>query len=151
MHFVIGKIYADWCGYCQMMNPAWKEMVASIEEEMKPVVVEKSPLKYHKKYVSKDGNKVVEVIEIESESMDDELPYIQKEYSPEIEMQGGFPTLFKIANRKVSYYGGERTAEKMKQWYFSNKKTTSGGTRRKRKHRKTKKNKTRGRYTRTTR
>lgn len=146
---VIGKLYSDGCIHCIMMSKAWQDMCAQIKRDMKLVEskdVDKK-LSNYTKYVSPDGNHMVEIIEIEANNMDKELPHVKSKYSPEIDLQGGFPTLFKVRNNVVSYYGGERTAEKMKKWYMM---PVSGGNRNtrrnKRKNKKTKKNTTRARW-----
>jgi len=149
-HLVVGKIYSNGCIHCVMMSKPWEDMIEQIKHDMN-LSLEKEThghLKQYQKYVSLDGNSIVEVIEIESDNMERELPYIQKEFSPKIDLQGGFPTLFKMRDNQVSYYGGERTAEKMKEWY--SKREMQGGRRitHRRRHNKTKKNKTRTRYTR---
>lgn len=148
-HLVMGKIYSNGCIHCVMMSTPWEEMCSQLKKDMN--LVEDAEKDNHfteyKKYVSPGGKKIVEIIEIEAEHMDDELPHLQKKYSPKIELQGGFPTIFKMKNNEVSFYGGERTAEKMKQWYMSDKVAGGRRTRRKRNN-KTKKNKTRTRYVR---
>lgn len=145
-HLVIGKIYSNGCIHCVMMGKAWDDMLQEINDDMhlRTESRENDNLSRYKKLVSPDGSKVVEVIELEQENMDNELPYVQKHYSPEIDMQGGFPTLFKVHNKKVSYYGGNRTAEDMKKWYMGEVKRGGKRTRRN----KTKKNKTRSKYSR---
>jgi len=154
-HLVIGKIYSNGCIHCVMMSKAWDDMLQEINDNMhlRTESRENENLSRYKKLVSPDGRSVVEVIELEQENMDKELPYVQKHYSPEIDMQGGFPTLFKVHNKKVSYYGGNRTAEDMKKWYMCEEvkrgEVKQGGKRtRRNKKNKTKKNKTRSKYSR---
>ncbi len=146
MHLVVGKIYSNGCIHCVMMSKEWDEMKRQIQNDMNLVDnnEKNDNLTQYHKYVSKNGDKVVEVIELESDNMYNELPYMQKKYSSQLDLQGGFPTIFKISNKKLSYYGGKRTAKHMKTWYLSKLKTRGGYyTRRKNK---TQKNKTRVRY-----
>lgn len=156
VHLVIGKLYSDGCIYCRMMEKDWEKMKLKLAKDMR-VKMESDDhafLKHYQRYVSKDGKTVVEVIEIESEQMDAELPYVNNTYLGEndrLDLQGGFPTLFKIQDNHVSYYNGERTSHKMGEWATdkTQKAIRGGKTRRKRNLQKTKKNKTRTRYSHT--
>ena len=96
---VIGKLYATWCGHCKTLEPEWDKMKTSIT-------------KYYK-------NGGVEIVEIESENMEQGLADLNKRLNTDIELQGGYPTLFKVepGTQNVEYYGGQRVANQMTRWY----------------------------------
>ena len=104
---VIGKLFATWCGHCQSLEEPWNKM--------KTIV----------------GGKV-EYKEIESEDLESGLKTLNAKHKPDVKMQGGYPTLFKIKGTNVSYYNGERTTDELVKW-ASNK---SGGKSKKQKPRK---------------
>lgn len=92
---VLGKIYANWCGHCKVLQPKW----AIIEEEI--------PKRF-------PHNSEPYVYEVEETDMDDEndglaslQPYLANP-NEKVELQGGYPTIFKIVNGKLSYYEGSR-------------------------------------------
>jgi thiol-disulfide isomerase/thioredoxin len=100
----VGKIYADWCGACKSLEPAWKAMEDSL-----------------------DKNSVV-VVAIEETNMKTDLEKLNEHYGTDVKLQDGFPTLFKIQpnSTKVEYYTGERTVDELKKWATSE---TIGGRR----------------------
>lgn len=105
---VVGKLYANWCGHCQTLAPEWDTMKKSIKSKMK-----------------KGGNKYkkIDIVEIEEANQEKELPAVNEKYlggsKDKVELQGGYPTIFKIENDRVYYYGGERTASEMEKWAIS--------------------------------
>ena len=102
---VVGKLYANWCGHCQSLIPEWNKMQSSVKSKVK-----------------KGGNKFkkVDFVEIEESHQDTDLPAMNEKYlkssKDKVELQGGYPTIFKIENDRVYYYGGERTASEMEKW-----------------------------------
>jgi thiol-disulfide isomerase/thioredoxin len=98
---VIGKIHANWCGHCKSLVPEWKKMKNAVN---------KSDLA--KKYTFE---------EIESASQDPKIKFINnnhlKNSATKLSLQGGYPTLFKIKDGKLSYYKGPRRAADMTNWY----------------------------------
>ena len=102
---VIGKIYANWCGHCELLAPEWDKMKRSIKSKIK-----KGDSKIKK----------VHIIDIEDAKIDNDLYLLNKKYlnnsTDKVELQGGYPTIFKIKENKVYYYGGERIAEEMEKW-----------------------------------
>jgi thiol-disulfide isomerase/thioredoxin len=96
---ILGKIYANWCGHCKMLIPEWNHM---------KILINKS---------SKRNNVAVEYREIESENQDIQLNQLnQLPHYPKVELQGGYPTIFKIVDGKVEYYNGPRTSVDMMKW-----------------------------------
>lgn len=95
---VIGRIYSKTCVHCVAMEGAWKQL--------------------HKMIKQRGGNIVMK--DMEAGKMGQQLPQMNKQFlggsDQRVELQGGFPTLFKIKNSKVEYYGGERTADAMFNW-----------------------------------
>lgn len=150
-HIVIGKLYSNGCGYCMMMKDEWNNMIDKLVKELhlKLDTEQTSDLAEHRKYVSKDGKTIVEVIEIEDANMEQDIQYVNDHYltaPTHIEMPNGVPMLFRIGGKSdLRYYDGERTADKMKEFYCPSK-LMKRGTRRKKRQNKTKKNKTRVRY-----
>jgi len=102
---VIGKIHAKWCGHCVALVPEWNKM----KSELKKLL----------------GNKYQLVFaEIEQSQEKHKLPKINSTHlansSKKVEIQGGYPTLFKIHGGKLDYYGGERQAGSMTKWFSNN-------------------------------
>ena len=91
---VVGKIYAEWCHFCKELAPHWKHMKTVVS---------------HKKY---------KFIQIEQSEMDVEIPKVNHTYlahsNKKLELQGGFPTIFKIVGGQLSYYNG--TPEGVLEW-----------------------------------
>jgi hypothetical protein len=98
---VIGKIYANWCGHCTSLVPEWKMMKDAVK---------KSGLA--NKYVFE---------EIESATQGPKIKEINnkqlKNSDTKLSLQGGYPTLFKIKDGKLTYYKGPRRAVDMTNWY----------------------------------
>jgi thiol-disulfide isomerase/thioredoxin len=94
---VIGKIYANWCGHCMHLKPLWNEM--------------KKNLKKSEKYM----NCKFVFIEIEASQEDKGKSYVNQHYllnSPhKLDLQGGYPTLFKIKGGNLSYYPSNQGRE----------------------------------------
>jgi thiol-disulfide isomerase/thioredoxin len=91
MKTIIGKVYANWCGHCQTLNPEWNKM---------------------KSLLKKNPN--IQFVEIE-ESQKNKLNNLKKKF-PQLEING-YPTIFKINKKKqIEYYTGNRIAMDMKKW-----------------------------------
>ena len=103
---VVGKLYATWCGHCKTLEPEWKKMKKSVMKNKK--------------------NKDIQFVEIESENMDNGLTKLNKTFSTNVQLQEGYPTLFKIekGSKKVEYFNGERNAEEIVKWSLAK---TKGG------------------------
>ena len=118
---VVGKLYMNGCGHCESLKEPWSQMESKI------------------------GGKI-KVEKIESGEMG-RLEELNKEHGSDVAVQGGYPTIFKIKNKKVEYYNGERTAPALIKWANGNQQSTkkSGGKRRRKTHKnkRNKKSKTR--------
>jgi thiol-disulfide isomerase/thioredoxin len=108
--FVVGKIYATWCGHCVALEPKWKKLTQQL-----------------RKNVPKKRNLVI--AEIESENMDAGLAALNATHLPnsdkKVELNGGYPTIFKIMDGKVTYYEGPREVKPMLKWVLAGIKTKS--------------------------
>ena len=93
---VVGLIHSNHCGHCIAMRPAWDEMTENLKREM--------------------GNRVL-VHEVEANQMPQGLNLVRRYTSQPIEIQGGYPTLYKVVGGDVSYYNGDRDPTSMKKWY----------------------------------
>ena len=85
---IIGKIYAEWCGYCQMLKPQWDEMKEKLDSK-------------------------TQIIDLEIGEKD-KLNDLLKKY-PKLEVSG-YPTIFKIKNENIEYYSGDRSANDLLRW-----------------------------------
>ena len=95
---IVGKIYAEWCGFCQMMENDWDNLKRNLGKNKKIEFVDDIEQK----------NETVDVNNVNEK-------YLKK--SPvKLSLQGGYPTIFKIKNGKLSYFNGERTYDAMKKW-----------------------------------
>jgi len=94
---VVGKVYADWCGHCQMLKPEWAKMKHRIH--------------------SKKGKGHVVFAEIEEKDIGTKLKKLEQEHGVTVQANG-YPTLFRISNGKVHYYNGNRQSNTMANWYL---------------------------------
>lgn len=94
---VIGKIYANWCAYCVQLKPLWDKMKSELRNK------------------EKSNNCNFVFIEIESSQEEKGKSYVNERYlkkSPhKLDLQGGYPTLFKIIDGKLSYYDSSQRRE----------------------------------------
>lgn len=148
-HIVVGKLYSNGCIYCRMLEGEWNKMINKLANDLhlKLDTDKHADLSEYRKFVSNDGNTVVEIIQIEDANMEKDIPYVNEHYLTQLEMPNHVPVLFRIGeNSDLRYYDGERTVNKMKDFYYASLLKKVRGTRRKKRQNKTKKNKTRVRY-----
>lgn len=95
---VVGKIYADWCGACQKLQPEWEKM---------------------EKILGKNKNFIFE--NIESANQDQGIEKVNNTYLAEsvikLSLQGGYPTIFKIKKGILTYYNGPREPDIMVKFF----------------------------------
>lgn len=104
MAIIVGKVYANWCGHCQILKPEWKAL---------------------KKLIPKGRVQFKEFEESEIGKRSD----FEKKMNIKLDVNG-YPTIFKIhSNKQVEYYLGPRTAYDMRRWVLSSssKKTVKRG------------------------
>lgn len=109
----IGKIHADWCGHCVRLKPEWEKMKKLIKTDMGRNL----------------KNTSIEFIDIgdtdenrhSGKTVDIMLEEFNKEHmsnsEQKLELDGGYPTVFKIHNGELEYYKGDRNAEEMYKWF----------------------------------
>jgi hypothetical protein len=89
---VVGKLYMVGCGHCDALVEPWKQMKEKVEK------------------------KVMVAGDIEA-AENHKLDQLNKQHGSKVEVQGGYPTIYKIKRGgKVEYYNGERTAPKLAGW-----------------------------------
>ena len=104
--YIVGLIYATWCGYCNQMKPAWDKFAENIKND--------------------DGFKNLGGIvkEIESAELDVENNTILKDIHIDLKRET-YPCIFKVNKGKLSYYKGDRTEEAFKKWALDSSTTSS--------------------------
>ena len=131
---VLGKIYAEWCGHCKILAPKWE----IIEQELpKRFPITSKPLVYKVEESNMDDSKL---------GLETMNPYLANP-SEKVEVQGGYPTIFKIVNGQVSYFDGPREIGPIITWSMEGFRTAKYSKKSSKKTRKGRKNR-RSRYTR---
>jgi thiol-disulfide isomerase/thioredoxin len=105
---VMGKVYADWCGHCQALKPEWARMKKIVP--MRKVVC----------------------VEINDKHKEVGIANLNRKYGVQLPMPNGYPTIFKIVGKKISYYEGARTAKDLAKWAMHGGEPEIGGKKRKR-------------------
>lgn len=93
---VVGLVHANWCGHCQHLMPEWDKMEHNIKNDHKL-------------------NTKCNIVKIESEHVNNELPKYENMINQKIPVDG-YPTIFLIKNRQIEKYGGERSANALENW-----------------------------------
>lgn len=126
-NIVVGLVHAEWCGHCKSLMPQWDEMEKKIKND------------------SKLSSKC-EIVKIDSEHVDKELPKYKKMTKAGDIQVGGYPTLFLINNRNLEMYGGERTGEALYQWVNQHANNSIVGGKKRRKSRRNRKSRCKSCY-----
>jgi thiol-disulfide isomerase/thioredoxin len=105
-NIIVGKIYANWCGYCNLLKPEWKKMKKNMKLKIKSL-----------------PNIHFSFIEIEQTGQDEKIDKINRMYlensDDKVSLQDGYPTLFRIEDGKLEYYSGKRIASDMEKFYLN--------------------------------
>jgi len=119
--FVIGKIYATWCGHCTSLAPKWNKLTKLLRKKI--------------------PKRQLVVSNIESENVETGLSTLNQKFlsnsDAKVAVQGGYPTIFKIIHNHIHYYEGPRELAPMLKWALQ------GRYQQSKKNGKTRKNKTR--------
>jgi thiol-disulfide isomerase/thioredoxin len=100
---VIGKIYSHGCGYCIQLAPIWNTMEKELNTHHSHIIIKNI----------EQANEELEIPEINN-------TYLQNAPN-KLQLQGGYPTIFKIVNGQVSYYNSERTVPALMKWAIEEK------------------------------
>ena len=106
----IGRIHAEWCGHCKSLKEPWKIMKEMISLNMD------NDLKHHHVHYH-DFEDKNDQSEDYNKKIDDFNNLYLSESPNKVSIQGGFPTLFRVLNGKLTYYNGNRDAKSMYDWY----------------------------------
>jgi|TARA_B100001287_G_scaffold270997_1_gene270603 thiol-disulfide isomerase/thioredoxin len=108
---IIGKIYADWCKYCQILKPEWEKMKTKLRRNMGRTL----------------KNAEFEIVEMGDTSenqmrnitVDQLVNDFNKKHFPEGDKSiqlDGYPTIFRITKKNIEYYKDEKDSEKLYKW-----------------------------------
>lgn len=109
----VGKIYADWCGHCQTLQPEWARM----KNDMK-LAMGRSLQNIHIEFVEMGDTPKNKAKGLTVEGMITKYNGKHLPNSVEKVKSDGYPTLFKVLNGKLEYYAGNRDANSMYTWYI---------------------------------
>ena len=111
----VGKLHANWCIHCKSLAPEWARMRK---------ILSKTKDKY--RFVSIEQSKEARDLE----RLNKYLGLVEDE--KKVQMKEGYPTIFKVVDGVVEYYNGPRMTQNLVNWV----KETTGGTRKRRTHKK---------------
>ena len=94
---IIGKLYSENCIHCINMADEWTKLTEKL----------------------KGGS--IEFNDIEASKMEQGLNELNNKIggNEKVEVQGGYPTIYAVHDKKVHYYNGKRDAKSMEDWVKS--------------------------------
>ena len=98
-NIMVGRIHAVWCGHCKALEPEWSKMKKKLSKQRggyKFVSIEQAKEEPHLERLNKH-------LGIEDDAK-------------KVQLQGGYPTIFKASNGAVEYYNGPRMADDLVKW-----------------------------------
>jgi len=114
---LFGKVYAEWCGACQALEPKWEDMVNQLKGQKSNSFSEPEQNIKESIIVNKDGT-VLEIIKIQ----DSEYDSYKSKYNDVLGNleANGYPTIFRkklhIPESPIEYYQGDRSPDNMIAW-----------------------------------
>lgn len=109
----VGKIFADWCGHCQSLQPEWDRM----KTDMK-LAMGRSLKNVHIEFVEIGDTPKNKAKGLTVEGMISKYNGKHLAKSAEKLKGDGYPTLFKVLNGKLHYYTGPRDSKSMHVWFI---------------------------------
>jgi len=109
----VGKIFADWCGHCQSLQPEWDRM----KDDMK-LAMGRSLKNVHIEFVEIGDTPKNKAKGLTVEGMISKYNGKHLAKSAEKLKSDGYPTLFKVLNGKLQYYTGPRDSKSMHVWFI---------------------------------
>ncbi len=109
----VGKIFADWCGHCQSLQPEWEKM----KRDMK-LGLGRNLNNMHIEFIEIGDTQKNKAKGLTVDGMIDKFNKTALGNSSEKLKNDGYPTLFKMYNGKLEYYTGARDAKSMYSWYL---------------------------------
>lgn len=106
-HIIVGKIFADWCGYCQELKPEWAKMKQKVQQNMGRSL-HNVKITFHEMGDTEENAK-------NHIRVDDLVRAFNETKKVHVEVNG-FPTIFKICRKRIEYYEGEKTANALYAW-----------------------------------
>lgn len=93
---VYGKIYADWCGYCQQLSPEWDKLIVMMKKH--------TPLRF----------------DINNNEEQSRIQEFKNTFNSDLQ-HSGYPTIYKLTIKggAVEYYNGSRDAQNIYNWVIS--------------------------------
>lgn len=132
--YIMGKVFANWCGACKALKPKWIEMLNQLKISPSEYEEKNTDDETEKSFIINRNGTILEIVQIPGDNLDD-----YKNKHPELGNleANGFPTIFRKPDKSpIEYYYGDREPTAMIQWAMGRSNNTiQGGL----KHKKTQK------------